>query len=218
MRLISSFFNFFEAGPFLFDGSSIAVEGISFILTLVSGVLVFGVLRWRTHRKLAPYLVTLGVMLLFAVLETWIVTIWQPDLGRRDLEDAVAKFFAFPYTVTIREGEFLWIYSYIGVLIECGNLRLFLFLSPTVIHGSAEMVFWFAQIRLLAFRIVISFHLIALLLFMLILTSVDIIYRRFHIRAVTKHSKAAHEGFSCSSEEERADGSVTQTASRNLAS
>ena len=153
-------------------------------------------------------------MFLFAVLETWIVTIWQPDFGRRDLEVAVAKFFAFPYTVTIRESEFIWGYSYIGLLIACGNLQLFLFVSPTVMQGSAEMVFWFTQIRMLAFRIIFSFHLIALFLLMLVLTSVDLIYRRFQLRAVTKHQKASHEGFSRSSGERRGNGSDYLTSHR----
>jgi hypothetical protein len=118
-------------------------------------------------------------MLLLALWETWIVTIWQPDLGRRDLEVAIAKFFAFPYTVTIREGEIFLVYSYIGVLIECGTLQLFLLVSPTVIRGSADMVFWFAQIRMLAFRIIFSFHLIVILIFLVLVFSFDVLFHYF---------------------------------------
>ncbi len=127
-------------------------------------------------------------MLLFAVLETWFV-IWQPELGRHDLEVAVAKFFAFPYTVDIHRSWGLMNSEWLVIDIRFGPFQLFFFVSPLVSWYSAEWVFWFTQIRIVAFQIVFNFHLIALLLLMFILTSVDVIYRRFHVRAVTKHTR-----------------------------
>ncbi len=148
-------------------------------------------------------------MLLIAALETWIVTIWQPHLVRHDLEwqRAVAFWFAFPFTVSPYMAGFELAAVRLTIFIRFGYVQLFYLVSPDVGSGSAEMVFWFTQIRMLAFRIIFSFHLIAFLLLMLILTSVDVLYRRFHVRAVTKHPKASPEGFSRSSEDGRGKGS-----------
>ncbi|MFX1541289.1 MAG: hypothetical protein ACFFBX_10955, partial [Promethearchaeota archaeon] len=59
-----------------------------------------------------------------------------------------------------------------------------------------------------------SFHLIALLLLLLILASVDVTYRLFQIRVVTKNSKGDLEGFSRSFGEGRTRWCDSSTSHR----
>jgi hypothetical protein len=151
-------------------------------------------------------------MLLFATVETWIVTIWQPDSMGGPLVTAIGLFFAFPYMVRPFRTGWGWLRLAIGIGfgVPIPNLYHTLFiLEPPVVFTISERVFWEIQTRLLAFRIIFSFHLVALWLLLLILVGVDIIKRRFHVRGVSKHPKAALEGFSRSSEEGRTNGSVT---------
>ncbi|MFX1577931.1 MAG: hypothetical protein ACFFCF_12295, partial [Promethearchaeota archaeon] len=114
------------------------------------------------------YAVTVGMMLFFALCETWIVTIWQPDIYLSDLEDAVAKFFAFPYTVSVYRYQFFEVYESLIIDIRFGHIQLFSLESPEVTISSAEKVFLFAQTRMIAFYIIFSFHLIVILIFLLI--------------------------------------------------
>ncbi len=139
-------------------------------------------------------------MLLFAMIETWAVTIWQLYSFR---STPMAWFFSFPYTVVHQ--VFWWGYGYqlnailIGFGVPIPNLHYTLF----ILELPGVSVFWETQTRLLAFRIIFSFHLVALWLFLLILAGVDIIQRRLHVRGVSKHPKGALGGFSRSSEDER---------------
>lgn len=120
-------------------------------------------------------------MLLLALCETWLVTIWQPIPVRVDLDwlCTVANWFAFPYTVYFRQDEQLMIFVQLGVIIAFGNLPLFLLVSPQVVRGSADMVLWFSQIRMYAFYILFSFHLIVILVFLLIVFSFDLLHHYF---------------------------------------
>lgn len=161
------------------------------------GVLVSGVLRRRPQRKPPPYLRTLAVMLLFALCETWIVTIWPPYSFQ---SAGLAGFFAFPYTVVHLGFWYFWSRPrltaiIIGFGVPIPNLHYTLFiLEPPLGLPFYERVFWETQTQLLAFRIIFSFHLVALWLFLLILAGVDIIYRRFHVRGVSKQLREPLEG------------------------
>jgi hypothetical protein len=135
-------------------------------------------------------------MLLFAMAETWIVTIWPPYSFQ---STGGAWFFAFPYTVVHLVIWWGWGYQLNAIIIGFGvpipNLHYTLFiLEPPLGLPYYEKVFWETQMQLLAFRIIFSFHLVALWLFLLILASVDIIQRRFHVRGVTKQLREPLEG------------------------
>ena len=119
-------------------------------------------------------------MLLLALCETWLVTIWQPiNVRIGDWQYLVANWFAFPYTVYFRQDEQLMIFTQLGVIIAFGNLPLFLLVSPQVVKYSADMVFWSAQIRMHAFYIIFSFHLIVILIFLLIVFCFDLLQHYF---------------------------------------
>jgi hypothetical protein len=145
-------------------------EGRFVTLTIISGALVFGFLRSRKIRRLFFYITTVGMMLLLALCETWIITIWQPDLFRLDLEwqRAFTNCFAFPFSVMPVRGGLLPGMVQLVILINFGSITLFRLESPTVFHGSGDMVFWFTRIRIIAFQIIFCFHLIAIFIFMLV--------------------------------------------------
>jgi hypothetical protein len=136
-------------------------------------------------------------MLLFAMAETWIATIREPYSFQ---STGLAWFFAFPYTVAFLTG---WgispFYPLLAIIIGFGvpipnlSYTLFILECPEVFTFS-ERVFWETQTQLLAFRIIFSFHLVALWLFLLILAGVDIIQRRFHVRGVSKQLREPLEG------------------------
>lgn len=96
-----------------------------------------------------------------------------------DWQYLVANWFAFPYTVYFRQDEQLMIFTQLGVIIAFGNLPLFLLVSPQVVKYSADMVFWSAQIRMHAFYIIFSFHLIVILIFLLIVFCFDLLQHYF---------------------------------------
>lgn len=116
-------------------------------------------------------------MLLLALCETWMVTFWQPDLAR-EWQRVYANIFAFPLVVypvratgIIFEGP-----VHLVIPINCGRFNLFLLESPEVAAGTPDMVFWFTRTRLTAFQILFSFHLIAILVFLLIVFCFDVLH------------------------------------------
>ncbi len=123
-------------------------------------------------------------MLLLALCETWIVTFWQPDLARIDLEwqRVYANILAFPLVVYPVRATASLLPSdlvYLEITIDCGRFNLFILVSPEVAVGTPDMVLWFTRIRLIAFQIILSFHLIALLIFLLIVFSFDMLHQLF---------------------------------------
>jgi hypothetical protein len=121
-------------------------------------------------------------MLLLALGETWIVTFWQPELGGISLWELVfPNIFAFPLVVYLSRDMWGGFTHYpfnlppvqLGIAINCGFFNLFRLASPLVYRGSHDWVVWFTRIRLIAFQILFSFHLIAILVFLPIVICCD---------------------------------------------
>jgi hypothetical protein len=138
------------------------LEGRAVIITLGCGILSLIVARKRAQSQWIRYGVAIATMLLAALAETWIVTFWQPDVGRLDLEwqRTIAKLFAFP--LTVRVGQASWYeLKVVLVLIDLGGLRILGLESPPFL-GVQGYITWSVRLRGAAFLLVLGFYLAAI--------------------------------------------------------